>query len=158
MVCVAGSKLKQNGHNLWCGFTLINFWLSETSKHEMLHQCWVIVGSPSTTLSQNYATIGCRYAFSVKPLQFLQALIRLWLPRPLMMWSRPLSKQIIQPELVQCWASVYDAGPALNQQWDSVSCLLAYHCSSWWFGSHGVQLWATGTNDSIRRVAESVHI
>ena len=30
----------------------------------------------------------------------------------------------IEPLLVQCWASVYDAGPTLNQQWLNVSCLL----------------------------------
>ena len=30
----------------------------------------------------------------------------------------------IEPLLVQCWASVVDGGPALNQQWLNVSCLL----------------------------------
>ena len=30
----------------------------------------------------------------------------------------------IVPMLVQCWSTVYDAGPTLNQQWDNVSCLL----------------------------------
>ena len=30
----------------------------------------------------------------------------------------------IVPMLVQCWFTVYDAGPTLNRQWDNVSCLL----------------------------------
>ena len=30
----------------------------------------------------------------------------------------------IEPMLVQCWASVVDDGPALNQHWVNVSCLL----------------------------------
>ena len=30
----------------------------------------------------------------------------------------------IEPLLVQCWSTVYDAGPTLNQQWLNVSCLL----------------------------------
>ena len=29
----------------------------------------------------------------------------------------------IEPLLVQCWSTVYDAGPTLNQQWLNVSCL-----------------------------------
>ena len=35
-------------------------------------------------------------------------------------------KRYTEPVVVQCWATVYDAGPALNQQWLSVWCLL------WW--------------------------
>ena len=30
----------------------------------------------------------------------------------------------IEPLLVQCWASVVDGEPTLNQQWLNVSCLL----------------------------------
>ena len=30
----------------------------------------------------------------------------------------------IEALLVQCWASVVDGGPTLNQQWLNVSCLL----------------------------------
>ena len=30
----------------------------------------------------------------------------------------------IEPLLFQCWSTVYDAGPTLNQQWLNVSCLL----------------------------------
>ena len=32
--------------------------------------------------------------------------------------------QDIYPRLVQCWPTVCDAGPALNQPWMNVSCLL----------------------------------
>ena len=32
----------------------------------------------------------------------------------------------IEPLLVQCWSTVYDAGPTLNQQWLNVSCLLGW--------------------------------
>ena len=30
----------------------------------------------------------------------------------------------IEPLLIQCWASVVDGGPTLNQQWLNVACLL----------------------------------
>ena len=30
----------------------------------------------------------------------------------------------IEPLLFQCWSTVYDAGPTLNQQWLNASCLL----------------------------------
>ena len=42
--------------------------------------------------------------------------------------------RVTDPLLAQCWSSVYDTGPTLNQQWVYVSCLLdqkisvlAYH-------------------------------
>ena len=36
----------------------------------------------------------------------------------------PQQTRDIVPMLVQCWFTVYDAGPTLNQQRDNVSCLL----------------------------------
>ena len=33
-------------------------------------------------------------------------------------------KQDINPLFVECWSTVYDAGPALNQRWVKLSCLL----------------------------------
>ena len=36
----------------------------------------------------------------------------------------PQQTRYIAPLLVQCWASVVDGGPTLNQHWDNVSCLL----------------------------------
>ena len=41
-------------------------------------------------------------------------------------WTRLLPQQArdIQPRLVQCWPSVYDAGPTLNQPWLNVSCFV----------------------------------
>ena len=38
--------------------------------------------------------------------------------------SGPHQTRAIEPLLVQCWSSVYDAGPTLNQQWLNGSCLL----------------------------------
>ena len=38
----------------------------------------------------------------------------------------------IVPLLVQCWSTVYDAGPTLNQQLDNVSCLLGYEMYYAW--------------------------
>ena len=35
----------------------------------------------------------------------------------------------IEPLFVQCWSSVYDAGPTLNQQWLNGSCLLGSTCT-----------------------------
>ena len=32
----------------------------------------------------------------------------------------------INPMLAQCWPTVYDAGPTLDQHWVDVSCLLGY--------------------------------
>ena len=37
------------------------------------------------------------------------------------------SKRDIRPFLVQCWASVVDAGPALTQQWINDLCLVQCH-------------------------------
>ena len=33
----------------------------------------------------------------------------------------------IDPMLVQCWTSVVDGDPTLDQHWIDVSCLLGYH-------------------------------
>ena len=55
------------------------------------------------------------------------------------LWSLyPSSQQTqdIVPMLVQCWFTVYDAGPTLNQQWDSVSCLLGLMSLPRLFVSH----------------------
>ena len=38
--------------------------------------------------------------------------------------STPQQTQVIDPMLVQCWASVVDGGPTLDQHWVYVSCLL----------------------------------
>ena len=40
---------------------------------------------------------------------------------------RALAQQTraIEPLLVQCWASVVDGGPTLNQQWLNISCFLS---------------------------------
>ena len=55
------------------------------------------------------------------------------------LWSLyPASQQTrdIVPMLVQCWFTVYDAGPTLNQQWDNVSCLLGLMSLPRLFVSH----------------------
>ena len=55
------------------------------------------------------------------------------------LWSLyPASQQTrdIIPMLVQCWFTVYDAGPTLNQQWDNVSCLLGLMSRPCLFVSH----------------------
>ena len=55
------------------------------------------------------------------------------------LWSLyPASQQTrdIVPILVQCWFTVYDAGPTLNQQWDNVSCLLGLMSLPHLFVSH----------------------
>ena len=35
------------------------------------------------------------------------------------------------PSLFHCWASVYDAGPTVKQQWSSVSCSVGNVCCMW---------------------------
>ena len=39
----------------------------------------------------------------------------------------PQQTRYINPMLVQCWSTVYDAGPTLYQHWVDVSCLLWKH-------------------------------
>ena len=39
--------------------------------------------------------------------------------------------QCFNPMLVQCWASVEDGGPTLNQHWVDVSCLLGARLAMW---------------------------
>ena len=39
------------------------------------------------------------------------------------MWKHQQARDI-HTMLIRCWASVTDAGPALNQHWVNVSCLL----------------------------------
>ena len=47
-----------------------------------------------------------------------------------------IKKLLIFPMLVQCWFTVYDAGPASNQQWDNISWLLGLMSLPRLFVSH----------------------
>ena len=45
---------------------------------------------------------------------------------------RPQQTCDIGPTMVYCWATVYDAGPTVNQRWPNLSCLCLFvmHCST----------------------------
>ena len=43
-------------------------------------------------------------------------------------WAPAQQTRHVEPMLVQCWLTVYDVGPALNQHWFNVSCLLGGIC------------------------------
>ena len=51
----------------------------------------------------------------------------------------------IEPLLVQCWSTVYDAGPTLNQQWLNVSCLLGHGLCKGGGGGDTGQVCSLGT-------------
>ena len=59
----------------------------------------------------------------------------------------------IVPMLVQCWSTVYDAGPTLNQQWNNVSCLLGLMCLTRLF-----HVWRKWTSYAISASRQTRHI
>ena len=104
------------------------------------HQCWSSVVSGGPTLFRHWVNVSCllesgHSAFSrqradqASPCFTLRALS---VYRP-SQYTSLLTQQTryIVPLLVQCWASILDGGPRLNQHWDNVSCLLGRLTQRW---------------------------
>ena len=65
-------------------------------------QCWVNASKLSTTLTQHYTKTGSAVYLA----------------------AAPQETRVIYPKLFQCWPNVLNAGPALEQHWVIVPCLL----------------------------------
>ena len=93
-------------HHLWC-WPRINPPIFGVCSNETSNQCWFNAGPLSMTLAQ--------YWISIVSICLLQPGVP----------SHYVSKsETLDPALVYCWPTVYDVGPAVNQRWANVSCLL----------------------------------
>ena len=120
--------------------------LSQYSKHKDLTQCCLNISPPPTPANTGHShnavsMLGQRRrrwtnidtALGECPVFTGTALAQHWNnigPSPCVCWIvcdwwLTLRTWSIHPMLVECWAIIADAGPALNQHWVSVGCLLA---------------------------------
>ena len=97
-----GTTLKQHWVKMWCflGHRGVSQWMiqliSMTILSVMKHgRCFNVVGGASI----NY-TLSMTVPFATKQTQDIELI------------------------LLHCWATVFDAGPKVNQHWSNVSCLL----------------------------------
>ena len=85
---------------------------------QTLTECWHIVGPPSATLAQQYAGIGSMYRLMGCAWEKNTAD-----NRPIYNTTLAQKTRDNHPMLGQCWASVIDGGPTLDQPQVNFPCL-----------------------------------
>ena len=110
----ANETLLDNNGGFGRSATLYQQWLN-ASIFVSLSQCWYNVGSASTTLNLHYTNIGSVFLVLLVPFRQLS-------------WIRDHTQQPgqksrnVEPMVVQCWPTVCDAGPTLNQHCVNTVC------------------------------------